>query len=46
MNEEKVRYMCLVGNKSDLPRVVSAQLGMELALKYKIDFVQVSAKNI
>jgi len=24
MNEEKVRYMCLVGNKSDLPRVVSA----------------------
>lgn len=44
-NKEKVRYLCLVGNKNDLKREVSSELGMELAQKHQMDFVEISAKN-
>lgn len=44
-NEEKVRYLCVVGNKSDLKREVSSKMGMELAQKHQMDFVEISAKN-
>ena len=46
MNEEPIRYRCLVGNKADLPtRNVSTEQGMALAQELGTDFIEISAKN-